>query len=155
VTFSFKVEARRLVDVLMEPAKNILNLKLTCRLSPYRNETMGMNGFIGEILPVFKKWQHLRWLTMVEDLPMGRIDVDCPPFNIVCDIILGMKSLNYLCICDRFGEIEMIKFKREVDDWVKLHRPGFIFEMLNLRAENLVASSVSFCRFDDLEITTS
>jgi hypothetical protein len=120
-----------LVDVLMEPADNILDLKLTCRPQPYGNVMMGMNGSIGEILPVFKKWQHLRRLGLFGE---GWVDAACPVLNLVCHFILDMKSLTYLYISDvGFKSNEIITLKREVDDWVKLRRPGFSFKISNYR----------------------
>ena len=131
----------RLIDVLMEPADNmILDLKLTCHLSSYRNRMVGLNGSIGEFLPVFKKWQHLRRLALVGDRLIYNRSIwripsaaECPSLNLVCDFILDMKGLTYLYICDDFNYKEMIAFKVKVDDWVKLHRPGFIFEMRNTK----------------------
>ena len=110
--------------MLTQPADYIVDFKLTCHFSPYE-------GSIGEILPVFKKWQHLRRLALVGDRLMSLMEAECPSLNLVCHLILAMKSLTYLCIYDCFNEKEMITLKRELGDWVKLHRPGFIFEMRN------------------------
>jgi hypothetical protein len=147
-----------LIDVLMEPADNmILDLKLTCHFSAYGNTMVRMNGSIGEILLVFKKWQHLRRLALVGCRPIDLMEeewimnpwrmpsaAECPSLNLVCDFILDMKGLTYLSITDDFNDEEMMALKVEVDDWVKLHRPGFIFEMRNSKT---LSSDDCWCSF--------
>ena len=126
MTFSytlFYVEKGRLVDVLMEPANNILDLKLSCCCPPDGKGLEAMNGSIGEILQIFKNWQHLRRLTLVGE---RWVDPACPAKNLVCDFIWDRTSLTYLCISDRLDRRNMMILQREVCDWVQRHRPGFI-----------------------------
>ena len=75
---------------------------------------------------------------------MSLMEAECPALKIVCHLILEMKSLTYLYICDCFNEKEMITLKREVDDWVKLHRPGFIFDIRNSKPRSADDSWYSF-----------
>ena len=114
------MDEKGLIDVLMEPADNILDLKLTFRFQPYGNGIMGMNGSIGEILPIFKNWHHLRWLTLLGE---RWVDAACPAKNLVCDFIWDMTSLIY-CISDCLYRRKKI-LQREVYDWVQQHRHGF------------------------------
>ena len=113
-----------LADVLMEPANNIVDLKLTCCCLPDGNVTMGMNGSIGEILPIFKNWQHLRRLSLVGD---RSVDVACPAQILVCGFIFEMPSSTHLCISDRFDWRKMNTWRSVVDNYVQQSRPGFIF----------------------------
>jgi hypothetical protein len=119
----FDVEEGRLVDVLMRPA-GILDLKLTCRCEPDENGSEEMNGSIGEILPIFKNWQHLRRLTLVGD---RSVDVACPPRDLVCNFIWDMTSLTHLCISDRLDRKKIISWIGGVIRWVRQNRPGFSF----------------------------
>jgi hypothetical protein len=124
------IDEERLIDVLMEPADNILDLKLTWLPQPYGHGwLMGMKVSIGDILPVFKRWQHLRRLALVRQRQSYFDFKQCPSLNQVCDFILDMKCLTCLYMYDDLKDKEMIALKVEVDDWVKLHRPGFIFQI--------------------------
>ena len=137
MTFSytlFDVEEGRLVDVLVRPA-GILDLKLTWLPQPYGHGClMRMHVSIGDILPVFKRWQHLRRLALVRQRQSYfECKQQCPSLNQVCDFILDMKCLTCLYMYDDLNDEEMITLKREVDDWVKLRRPGFSFKISNYR----------------------
>ena len=142
-----------LVDVLTEPADNILDLKLILRFL-FLSGRDGMNVSIRKILSVFKKWQHLPRLALVGDRSVSVVDLPptkCPSLKLVCHLILAMKCLNCLYIYDDFNDNEMITLKRGVDDWVKLRRPGFIFEIRNTKPHS---SDDSWCSFESISYTS-
>jgi hypothetical protein len=104
--------------IFMEPAENILEIKIECELE----------ATLEEILPVFKKWRHLRRLTLLSDFWIYPHE-EQPPLKMVCDFALSMKHLTYLGIDICFGAEENPIFKGKVNDVVRAHRPDFIFEM--------------------------
>ena len=142
-----------LVDVLTEPADNILDLKLICRFLFLEGD--GTNASIRKILSVFKKWQHLRSLAFVGDRSVSVTSdlppTKCPTLKFICHLILGMKRLNNLYIYDDFNDLKMLTLKQGVDDWVKQHRPGFIFEMRNSKTRS---SDDSWCSFESISDTS-
>jgi hypothetical protein len=63
---------------------------------------------------------------------MPEVETERPVLTFISDLIPHMKCLNYLYIDDDgFDDEELVIFKMEVDEWVKLHRPGFVLEMRN------------------------
>ena len=88
-------------------------------------------------LNIFKRWRYLRQVTLLVER-WGRVQVALPPLNVIREFILNLKYLNYLHIFDLdFGEWEKIpNLEKIVNDWVKVHRPDFVFEILPTKANS-------------------
>jgi len=119
VDFQYWVEDETdsIVDVFAQPAENILDIEVHWMGDPS----------IGEVLTVFKTWRHLRRLSIISY--QFDIDVEFPSLDVICDFILNMKCLNFLRIDDDVGDPKRMDLKSKVIEWVKDHRPNFIFEM--------------------------
>jgi hypothetical protein len=110
-------EPDSIVDVFAQPAENILDIEVHWMGDPS----------IGEVLTVFKTWRHLRRLSIISY--QFDIDVEFPSLDAICDFILNIKCLIFLRIDDDVGDPERMDLKSKVIEWVKDHRPNFIFEM--------------------------
>ena len=62
-----------------KPAENITEIKLIWEEGPS----------IEEVLPILKRWRHLRQLTL-------QSGPSVPQFEMLCDFIMGMKYLTYV-----------------------------------------------------------
>jgi hypothetical protein len=83
--------------------------------------------FIGDILPIVKKWRNLRRLTLI-----SRSERSVLQFKVLCDFILGMKHLTYLKITLNCVQPESLRDK--IHEIVLPRRPNFEFNVShNLR----------------------
>jgi hypothetical protein len=97
------------------PAENVTAIKLTWEEGPS----------IEEVLPVVKRWRHLRQLTLKCGPSVPRLEV----FE-VCDFIMEMKQLTYLRFIPNVnnsygGRLE--RLRREVSRFALTYRPNFKF----------------------------
>ncbi len=100
----------------LEPSENTTDVQLDWASGPS----------VDEVLPFFKRWQHLRRLTLSSDF----FDKRAMPPEKLCDFIMGMKNLTYLNVgptkfkydCNR-PEI----LREKVNQLVLPRRPNFKF----------------------------
>jgi hypothetical protein len=83
----------------------------------------GSGPSIEEVLPILRRWRHLRRLTLSR-----WYDRSVPPFEVLGDFIMSMKHLTYLHLVpnnDRSncGQLESLRDK--INDLVLLRRPNF------------------------------
>ena len=109
----------------LEPAESMTDFTL------FWENCWGEGPSMKEVLPVLKKWQHLRRLTFA-DLPRR---ISLPPFEVVSDFILGMKHLSHLHIAPNyehrdFSQLELLRDK--VNQLILPRRPNFQFHISHM-----------------------
>ena len=75
---------------------------------------------IEDILPVFKRWRHLRRLTL-----WSRNESSLPQVKVICDFIMKMKNLTYFQLNLNCAQPE--SFREEVINVILPRRPNFQF----------------------------
>jgi len=103
----------------LEPAENITDITLGWETDPS----------IEDVLPVLKRWQHLRRLTFTDSV---RTKISVRSFELLSDFIMEMEHLSHLHIApnyDRsnYGKLKMLRDK--VNEFILPRRPNFVFDI--------------------------
>ena len=106
-----------------KPAENITEIKLIWEEGPS----------IEEVLPILKRWRHLRQLTL-------QSGPSVPQFEVLCDFIMEMKHLTYLNFIPNVmyrncGQLESLGEK--VTQFALTNRPNFKFDTCDISQSHL------------------
>jgi len=102
-----------------KPAENIREIKLIGEEGPS----------IEEVLPIFKRWPHLRQLAL-------QSGPSVPQFEVLRDFIMGMKDLSYLsCIpsLEDSDRSQLESLREKVTKFASTNRPDFKFDTCDIR----------------------
>jgi hypothetical protein len=100
----------------LEPSENTTDVQLNWSDGPS----------VYEVLPFFKRWQHLRRLTLSSSF----FDKRAMPPEKLCDFILGMKNLTYLNVGPtilKYNRDRPEILREKVNELVLPRRPNFKF----------------------------
>jgi hypothetical protein len=99
-------------------AENITDITLTWVMGPS----------IEDVLPVLKKWRHLRQLTLQSGLSV-------PRFEVLCDFIVQMKHLTYLNLIPNVkysNRSQLESLREKVTQFTLTNRPHFKFDTCDI-----------------------
>ena len=109
-----------------KPAENITEIKLIWEEGPS----------IEEVLPILKRWRHLRQLTL-------QSGPSVPQFEMLYDFIVGMKYLTYLNFIPGLKDSDrsqLESLREKVTKFALTNRPDFKFDTCDISP-----SSSPFC----------
>jgi len=114
--FASYVSVQDIAD--FKPAENIREIKLIGEEGPS----------VEEVLPIFKRWPHLRQLAL-------QIGPSVPQFEVLRDFIMEMKDLTYLsCIpsLEDSDRSQLESLREKVTKFASTNRPDFKFDTCDI-----------------------
>jgi hypothetical protein len=113
----------------LEPAENLTDVTLCWECGP-SIENWESGPSIENVLPIIKRWRHLKRLALIDNVTNNKIFV--LSMEVVGDFIMEMKHLTHFHIVpdyDRsnYGQLKILREK--VNEFILPRRPNFKFDI--------------------------